>query len=118
MSVVAVSVKDKQHDLNDALQTLTYTPGKDCCSAKLTVTSFDEDNNCDEQTNSTTSCVEISIHDEPPVNHVPDAQTVDENGTLHFNDQNGNAISVSDTDCDVNKVILHGDCGTLFVCPS
>src|SRR5204863_159992 len=50
---------------------------------------------------------------------VPDRQCVEEGCVLHFNTDNGNPISVFDTDCDVNKVVLNvGDCGVLKVCES
>jgi hypothetical protein len=66
-----------------------------------------------------TATTQLDIHpvNDAPVNHTPDAQSVDEHATLVFSAAGGNAITVSDADAGSGElsVRLEVDHGTLTV---
>src|SRR5690606_39779413 len=56
------------------------------------------------RTDSTTLTLDVTMENDAPVNGVPGAQTVDQDGTLVFSSGNGNLISVSDVDVGGNTL--------------
>jgi hypothetical protein len=89
-----------QSNLNAAMATITYTPDNDFTGDDtLSVKSDDgplEDND--------TVTITIEPANDPPVNSVPGAQTVDEDTDLVFSSLNGNLISTSDPDAGSDPV--------------
>ena len=68
-------------------------------SVTLTVTINDNGNTGGSPlTDTKTVTISVNAVNDAPVNSVPGAQTVAQNGSVAFNDGNGNAISISDVD--------------------
>ncbi|MEM7578442.1 MAG: DUF4347 domain-containing protein [Cyanobacteria bacterium P01_A01_bin.80] len=100
----SVNFKGKVADINAALNGLTYLGdtnynGEDT----LTITTNDLGNFGTGEIKSDIDTIPITINpiNDPPVNaDVPDAQIVDEDTKLFFNNANNNLISISDVDVD------------------
>ncbi len=102
-SSTTIKVTGKIADINQALTGLKYRSnenyhGKDT----LTVTTSDKGNIGDGDALLDTDIIDIVVTpvNDAPVNKIPLAQEVDENKQLIFNQQQGNAISVSDIDAE------------------
>jgi CSLREA domain-containing protein len=86
----------------DASGTLTYTPAASGNGvATITIVAKDSGGGNDASAPQSFTITVLAVND-APVNNVPGAQTVLENGTLTFSSGNGNAISVSDVDANGN----------------
>src|SRR5262249_37169043 len=88
-------------NINTALNGLTFQPNANYNgSANLTVTTNDQGNTGSGGALSDTDTVAITVNpvNDAPVNSVPAAQTMNEDGTLTFSSAGGNAISISDVD--------------------
>lgn len=88
-------------DVNAALNGLTVTPPRDYVGATtVTITSYDFGNTGAGLPGEDTDVVTFnwSAVNDPPVNAVPGAQTIQEEGTLTFAQALGTALRVSDVD--------------------
>ncbi|HUL07993.1 MAG TPA: tandem-95 repeat protein, partial [Candidatus Acidoferrum sp.] len=87
--------------INAALNGLVFAPPPDFNgSASLTITTNDQGNTGTggPQTDVDSVAITINAVNDAPVNSVPGAQTVNEDGALTFSTGNGNAISIADVD--------------------
>src|SRR5262249_55402774 len=94
-------------NINTALNGLTFQPNANYNgSANLTVTTNDQGNTGSGGALSDTDTVAITVNpvNDAPVNSVPAAQTMNEDGTLTFSSAGGNAISISDVDAGSSSV--------------
>ncbi len=95
---------------------LVYTPMENENGTAYTTFKFKvQDNNGKPSVNDYTMTVDVTPVNDPPVNTVPAAQTIDEDTPLTFSTANSNKISISDVDAgtaDV-KVTLTATNGTL-----
>ena len=84
--------------------TLTYTPAANASgSAAITIVLKDNGGGADTSAPQIFNIVVNSSND-APVNTVPGAQSVTENGSLTFSAANSNAISIADVDAGTNAV--------------
>jgi hypothetical protein len=105
-------------DVNSALNGMSYQPALNYNgSDSLSFTTNDEGHTGSGGAMSDSSSVGITINavNDPPVNSVPGAQSVDENSSLTFSSGNSNQISTSDVDAGSSpvKVTLSVGHGTL-----
>ena len=114
--------------INTALATTSYSPDADYNgAAAITLSATDNVGGTvatgdpgSGTTDSHTLNFSISAVDDPPINHVPGAQTIAPNGVLTFSTTGGDAISVSDVDVNetapannTEQVTLSVSSGTL-----
>src|SRR5262249_8978505 len=102
-----VVLTGSQANINTVLNGLTFTPtGNYNGAANLTVTTNDQGNTGSGGALSDVDSVAISVNavNDAPVNTVPAAQTMSEDGTLTFSTANGNAISIADVDAGSSSV--------------
>ncbi|MGA7614707.1 MAG: Ig-like domain-containing protein [Thermoanaerobaculia bacterium] len=88
-------------NVNVALEGMTYTPGAAFFgSTSVTITTSDQGNTGAGGPLSDSDSVAITVNqvNQPPVNSVPAAQTIDEDTSLTFSTANSNLISISDPD--------------------
>jgi len=97
-----------------ALRSVTYTDNSHNPDTGNRTISFAV-NDGNSTGNTATKVIAISAFNNDPVNNVPTAQTIIENGNLTFNIGNGNLISVSDVDAGggVQRVTLTASNGLL-----
>ena len=96
-----VTVTGSQANINTALNGLVFAPtGNFNGSANLTVTTNDQGNTGSGGALTDVDSVAITVNpvNDAPINTVPSAQTMSEDGTLTFSAANGNAIAVADVD--------------------
>src|SRR5262249_4363728 len=96
-----------QANINTVLNGLTFTPtGNYNGAANLTITTNDQGNTGSggPLTDVDTVAITVNSVNDAPVNTVPAAQTMNEDGTLTFSTANGNAISVADVDAGSSSV--------------
>src|SRR6185295_9799939 len=96
-----VTVTGTLANINTALNGLVFAPtGNFNGSANLTVTTNDQGNTGSggAQTDIDTVAITVNAINDAPVNTVPGAQSMSEDGTLTFSSANGNAISIADVD--------------------
>jgi hypothetical protein len=87
-------------NINNALNGLSFLPTAEYSgAASLTVTTNDQGNTGGGAL-SDTDTVNITVNavNDAPVNHLPAAASVDEDGSVRFSNADGNAISISDVD--------------------
>jgi hypothetical protein len=95
--------------VRNANGTITYTPNANFNGTDtITYTVSDGKGG----TSTATATVTITPVDDAPLNTVPPAQTVAEDGSLVFSTANGNAISVSDVEGSAQTVTLNVTNGT------
>jgi VCBS repeat-containing protein len=104
--------------INTALNGMTFTPspGYFGNGASIQIVTDDQGNTGSggALTDTDTLTMTVQQNDQPPVNSVPGAQTINEDATLTFSSGNGNAISISDPDSTGSmKVTLTVTQGTL-----
>src|SRR5262245_60411102 len=102
-----VVLTGSQANINTVLNGLTFTPtGNYNGAANLTVTTNDQGNTGSGGALSDVDSVAITVNavNDAPVNTVPAAQTMSEDGTLTFSVANGNAISIADVDAGSSSV--------------
>jgi large repetitive protein len=93
-------------EINAALSGLRFTPTANFNGAtSLDIAVSDLGNsahidNAVEGTANASIAINVAAGNDPPVNSVPGAQTIDEGATLTFNVANSNLISVTDVDAD------------------
>src|SRR5262249_48401164 len=97
--------------ISTLIEHITYANSSDDPVASRSITFTVDDG--DGATGSDTATVNITAVNDPPVNHVPAAQTINEDNTLVFNTANGNLISVTDPDAQagdetVTLTVNHG----------
>ncbi len=104
----AISFTGTLLQINAALNGLTYlgAPGQDTGTETLTVVVNDPNFGMNATlTDTATVAISLDGNNDAPVNTVPVAQTMLEDGTLVFSTANGNLISTSDIDAS-NGVLL------------
>src|SRR4030095_12711373 len=102
-----VTVTGSLANINTALNGLVFAPtGNFNGSANLTVTTNDQGNTGSggAQTDVDSIAITVNAVNDAPVNAVPGAQTMNEDGTLTFSTANGNAISIADVDAGSSSV--------------
>src|SRR6185312_8276674 len=102
-----VTVTGTLANINTALNGLVFAPtGNFNGSANLTVTTSDQGNTGSGGAKTDVDSVAITVNavNDAPVNTVPAAQTMSEDGTLTFSSANGNAISIADVDAGSSNV--------------
>jgi hypothetical protein len=107
VSDAAMTFTGSLSDLNAALAGTTYTPAANFNGTDtLTITTDDLGHNGEGGAQSDTDTVGITVGagNDAPVNTVPVAQTVAEDGTLTFSDAGSNALSTSDADAGAGSV--------------
>lgn len=109
-------------NLNLALENTVFTPAANfpggtaiSGSAKLTITSYDNGNSGSGGAKSDSDDVAITVVavNDPPVNTLPIAQTMNEDGTLVLSSSTGNRLSVGDVDATAVQVTLSAADGRL-----
>ena len=113
-----VTVQGTITDINNALNGLSFTPTPGYLgAASLQVVTNDLGNApaAAPQSDSDLININVIVVNDPPVNTVPGAQTIDKDGMLLFSSTTGTALSVSDPDVAGNpvKVTLNATNGTL-----
>ncbi|MCF6812557.1 Ig-like domain-containing protein, partial [Thiotrichales bacterium 19S9-12] len=109
----SLTISGTETDINATLATLVYQGNLNFNgSDTLTVTSTDATARTDIDTVDITI---TSVDDDPPINTVPGAQTVDEDTALAFNSGNSNLISVTDPDGNLSSTQLQVNNGSLTV---
>ncbi|MCF6808641.1 hypothetical protein L3V80_09625, partial [Thiotrichales bacterium 19S9-11] len=109
----SLTISGTETDINATLATLVYQGNLNFNgSDTLTVTSTDATARTDIDTVDITI---TSVDDDPPINTVPGAQTVDEDTALAFNSGNSNLISVTDADGNLSSTQLQVNNGSLTV---
>src|SRR5262245_15433424 len=96
-----VTVTGRLANIYTALNGLVFAPtGKFNGAANLTVTTSDQGNTGSGGATTDVDTVAITVNavNDAPVNTVPGAQAMSEDGTLTFSAANGNAISIADVD--------------------
>src|SRR5258705_502391 len=102
-----VTVTGTLANINTAINGLVFQPtGNFNGSANLTVTTNDQGNTGSggAQTDLDTVAITVNAVNDAPVNTVPAAQSVNEDGSLTFSVANGNAISIADVDAGASNV--------------
>src|SRR6185312_9644255 len=102
-----VTVTGTLANINTALNGLVFAPtGNFNGSANLTVTTNDQGNTGSggAQTDIDTVAITVNAINDAPVNTVPGAQSMSEDGTLTFSSANGNAISIADVDAGASSM--------------
>src|SRR5262245_37174040 len=102
-----VTVTGSLANINTALNGLVFAPtGNFSGSANLTITTNDQGNTGSGGSKTDVDSVAITVNavNDAPVNTVPGAQTMSEDGTLTFSTANGNAISIADVDAGSSSV--------------
>jgi len=105
-------------DINTALNGLSFTPTADYTgSASLQIVTNDQGNTGtgDALSDSDTIAIDVVQVNQAPINTVPGAQTIDQNGMQLFSSSTGTAISINDLDAagaDV-RVTLTATNGTI-----
>jgi hypothetical protein len=102
-------------DLNAALVGLVYTPTPGTTGAReLTITTDDQGHTGGPaETDSDSVAITVAALNRAPVNHLPAAQSVDEDTDLVLSEADGNAVSVTDVDAGSAVVatsvgVVHG----------
>lgn len=96
-----MTFRGTQYAINAALSGLTYQPGANVSSGVvLSITTNDLGNTGTGGVLTATNTVPLTVTavNDAPVNHLPGAQTTNQDTALTFNTANGNLISVSDVD--------------------
>src|SRR6185295_17216600 len=96
-----VTVTGSLANINTALNGLVFAPtGNFNGSANLTVTTSDQGNTGSggAKTDLDTVAITVNAVNDAPINTVPAAQSMNEDGTLTFSAANGNAIAIADVD--------------------
>src|SRR5262245_19143568 len=103
----SVVLTGSQANINTVLNGLTFTPtGNYNGAANLTITTNDQGNTGSGGALSDVDSVAITVNavNDAPINIVPAAQTMNEDGTLTFSVAHGNAISIADVDAGSSSV--------------
>lgn len=90
-----------------AASNLMYQPGLNATSNVTLTASVNDGENTGSggaQTDSGTLTLAITAVNDAPINSVPGAQSVQQDGSLVFNSGNGNAISISDVDAGTGNI--------------
>ena len=102
-----VTVTGSQANINTALNGLLFAPtGNFNGAANITVATSDLGNTGSggALTDSDSVAITVNAVNDAPVNTVPSAQTMSEDGSLTFSTANGNAISIADVDAGSSNV--------------
>ena len=93
-------------DINAALEGLTYTPESNYAGADSLDVSINDGGHSDGDLKDDVASVALTVDaiNDGPVNSVPGAQTVPEDGQETFSETNNNVISISDVDADGDAV--------------